>query len=402
VLYRDMRKKLYFLPVYIGSLKYYAKLFPYLEKENDVSFLIVRGDNERRRQMIEYCKKEGYPFEVIDSGLNKSLITVPFVTSLFKRYIHARACRKFLANSKADTVITTKVIAPHDVITNEVKRLGIKLLLLQWSSFGSAKVYIKTRNSGSGVFYVLYYRMLDFFKKIVDLKNGYSGLAKLDSIGMIDPRSARFFTEQGGDPSKIHIVGTVDHQIASEARKKTAYLKEKYGVSSKRLNILVLSYRFHRAKLGRKGSDYQIEYFRNIFSLIRSVYSENEANVLFKLHPAEENIYSSFEELGVGVCGDESETHELIGLSDLCITDPWTTANHYILGSGIPTIFVNLSSLTYLNSLKDYYNIRNITTRDEDFSSALQKFKAGELEKQYDNNEIDTKSIGSIVSFIIK
>ena len=87
-------------------------------------------------------------------------------------------------------------------------------------------------------------------------------------------------------------------------------------------------------------------------------------------------------------------------MSDLCVTDPWTSANYIILASNTPAVFVNFSRMKLLNEGMKYFNIKYIVTQKETLLDKVKQFKDNRLPYQYDNSRIDTKSIDKIIKFI--
>ena len=124
--------------------------------------------------------------------------------------------------------------------------------------------------------------------------------------------------------------------------------------------------------------------------------------MLFKLHPAEKNIYESYNSLGVFFFGDESVPEELLVLSDLYIADPCTSANYMVIASGVPALFVNAEALPALNKCTLFYPIKRIIQNWEELDKALLAFKRGTLDAGYDDSAIDKHSIDRIAEFIGK
>ncbi|MBI1999172.1 MAG: hypothetical protein HYS74_00760 [Parcubacteria group bacterium] len=232
-----------------------------------------------------------------------------------------------------------------------------------------------------------------------------------DKLGTIDEVAAeRILKEYDcAAPKMVAVVGTLDVEEAHKLKQSIesdayarAELEKKYGIEPQKITILVLSMRLQYFYVAGNplGIEYQIEYYRNIFADIRKVFSPNEANFIFKMHPKEENIYKSFEAMGVTLCDGDARTDELVCLSDLCVNNPHTTTNYYILGADVPSIFVNFSGINGFNLVAADFKINKVIEDRKEFVRLLADFKDGKLEKQYDNNRITFDSVKNIVHLL--
>jgi len=181
-------------------------------------------------------------------------------------------------------------------------------------------------------------------------------------------------------------------------------LLRKYELSPHKLKILLIVCRYFPHKKDDYGMtpEEHIAHYFNIFKVIRSVFNVSEADLLLKLHPAEENVYESYKrQFGVKIYGDITRTEELVCLSDLYIASPSTNVNYMALGSSVPAIFMNFStSVKSPNECLEVFSIKSTANDTEEFVRKLRQFKNGGLPKQYDNNRIDLKSLDNIVRFI--
>jgi len=120
------KPKIYFVPQYIGPLKHFERFFPYLKEKYDIGILLISGDDDRRKELIEYCNKEKYPYYIIEKGLKgSSKFHIPFFTPIKDRYDHSVACRSFLKTARPVKIIATKSKYPYDTIFKEANRINI-------------------------------------------------------------------------------------------------------------------------------------------------------------------------------------------------------------------------------------------------------------------------------------
>jgi len=397
---------IYFVPIYIASLKYYAKLFPYFKDRYDVRFLIVRGRDVRRKQMIEHCLEEGYAYDLLEKGLSKGSIRIPFLTSFYKRYVHIKECREFLKFRQP-----TKIVSPgaHPICIKEANRLGIETVLLQWALAFSGDIPVerKAKNFVLKIYYIVMnylYTILDWFYGVLDPR-----LELFQKVGVIDEETGKLFGERWNIPrSEVVVVGIVDYQLVYELKKRVdtnvafkSALESKYSLSSGKRNILVVARAAHLHSPSGVSLKEQLAQSREILEMVRGVFSSGAANLLFKLHPSDDpSLYDSFKDLEIKIYADKASTDELICLSDLIISDPWTSANYAIVASNSLALFPNFSSLQSFNKLSKYYGIKHVIGDKGEFVTDLKRFKNKELSLQYNNSHIDVHSIDNIVAFV--
>src|SRR3989344_9594573 len=125
------KERLYLLPVHIGSLKYYEKLLPYLAKQYDVRFLIIRSDDGRRSSVLSYCEAHGLSVELLDAGLSDPHFRVPFASAILKRIAHQNAGGELFDRAPNAKLVAVKAIAGFEPIFREANRRGIDTIVLQ-------------------------------------------------------------------------------------------------------------------------------------------------------------------------------------------------------------------------------------------------------------------------------
>lgn len=409
------RRPLFLLPVYIGSFKYYEKLLPQLSERYDVRFLIVRGDDARRRGMLEYAHARGLSCAVIDAGLESGGLRFPFVSALIKHIRHVRACRKFAKTAQKGILVAVKAIAGFEPLFREANRYGLTTIVLQSALVPPRNFYAPDPPLLKiPILHRVYFFTLSILFTIADLIEGANPFvsSRPKKVGVIGPEGVRIFQDRFGlDPSTMTVVGTAEYQRISELRERVSdpeyrnSLLRKYSLSPGKRNILLLSSWYEHyvavkpAHTEAEERD-QVEYFERIIRAIRNVCGEDEARILFKMHPAEKNIYESFRRYGVHIYGDEALPEELLVLSHVYIADPCTSANYMVLASGIPAIFLNITPLKNLNKCTLFFPMERIITEWDSLHEALLQFKEGSLSLGYRTDSVDKYSIERIVSFI--
>lgn len=420
---KDVKKQLlYLLPVYVGSLKYYEKLLPRLRETYEVQFLIIRPDDERRRGMLSYCSVRGLPFMVLDAGLGNSGPRIPLISATRKHLAHQAACRTLFDTTPNAKLVAVKAIAGFKPIFREANHRGIETIVLQSALVPPPNFYRKDADSFKISFtYRFYYSILNTLFFVSDtLMNGWSYRfvsTRPKKVGVIGKEGVEIFhTRFGFDPSTITVVGNAEYQRVSELKTRVIEdslyrqtLLQKYGLDPKKKRILIMSVWYEHHGAVRPAHMYsdgdtktQIAYYERIIQAIRRVCSEQDYDVLFKLHPAEKNIYESYRQFGALFFGDESISEELLVLSDLYIADPCTSANYMVVASGVPALFVNAEALPALNKCTLFYPMKRIIKNWEELDKALLAFKKGTLDAGYDESAIDKHSIDRIMEFIGK
>ena len=410
---------LFLLPVYVGSLKYYEKLLPHLQSKYEPTFLIIRPDDDRRRGMLSYCRDRSLPFLVVDPG-GESDFRVPFVSAVVKRIAHQKACKAIFKNAPKAKLVAVKAIAGFEPIFKEANRQGLETIVIQSALIPPPNFYRKDAGDTMPVFF---YRVYHFFLSLVFavsdlLTQGWSYIAASThprKVGVIGPEGIRIFKERYGfDPKTMTVVGTAEYERVSELKMRVREDEEfrdglirKYGLDHNKKRILILSVWFaHHGAVrpaqyySTKEKERQITHYRRLIASVRAVCPAESYEVLFKLHPSEQNIYTSYETLDVRIFGDESISEELLVLSDLYIADPCTSANYMVVASGVPAIFDNTETLPALNKCALFYPITKIVQNIGEFQEAVDAFAKGGLSRGYDDTDIDCKSIERIARFI--
>lgn len=296
-----------------------------------------------------------------------------------------------------------------DCLFGVANQLKIKTLILEWVitnpyRFIVRKEFIQRSNESKIKKIILlvkytYYRLLE---KIISLISR----GQAEKIGVINQFSYNVFKRKGVREEKITVVGYVNFDLAKKTldllnnnlklRRERA---KKYNIELDKKNIVVYSTPLH----GPFSQRQSIEYYYQIIKTIREVFSIEEADILFKLHPKEENIdlYSHFKNLGVKLYPGNTPNEELIYFSDLYI-DHWATTNFISLVMGKNSIFLNLVDFKYVDLYKEIFSIKKFISDKNEFKNLLIDFKNGQLVRQYTQNSIinDGKCIERIIKWI--
>jgi len=408
-------KTIYFLPRYIGALKYYEQLFPALRTAGFTpTFLLF--DN---LGMVAYCRSRAL---LVDTTfiMHTARFHMPFVTPVRRDLARLSRINSFLAEKKPYALVCEPTI-PHlaRTLCKAASAFGVRTRALQWASHSDAAIHMqRTVRSrilalrDHGIILSLYLFVLNGVFYCLDLLLGKNVFIQpkleVDTLGVVDAAAKEYFIRHGWRNAHIQVVGLADftlmrelvQHVASNSAER-ALLEKKYRLAPGKKRILVLSTPFYTGAravyLDRAG---QQEYFDKIFKDIRTVFEAEEADIIFKLHPREEHIYGDLSAAGVFIYHNEADLAELIALSDLYIAHPGSGANFVVRASGKPALFINFTPLLYMDVGKELYQLRSIVKTHEDFRAQLATYKAGTLPLQYDASQVDYHSLQKIVDFI--
>src|SRR3989344_5145867 len=406
---------IYFLPRYIGALKYYEQLFPALRAAGFAPTFLLFDDSG----MVAYCRSRALPVDTTFI-MHTPRFHVPFVTPVRRDLARLNRIDSFLTEKKPHVLVCEPAVPQLIRALYKVARArGIRTLALQWASHSDAATQLgRTVRSrllalrDHGIILSIYLFILKGVFYCVDLLLGRNKLIQtelqVDSLGVVDSAAKEYFIRTGWQGGRVSVVGLADFTLMRELSHNVAInttaralLEKKYKLVPGKKRVLVLSTPFYTgARAVYLSNAGQQEYFGNVFEDIRAVFGVAEADIIFKLHPREQNIYGDLSDMGVHVCHNEADLTELIALSDLYIAHPGSGANFVVRASGKPALFINFTPLLYMDVGKELYQLRSIVKTHEDFRAQLATYKAGTLPLQYDASQVDYHSLQKIVDFI--
>lgn len=412
-----MRKpRLYILPRYIGSLKYFEKLVPDLHERFDVSFLLLED-----KGMCAYLRDK--ELSVIEDLLPRTDVRVPFVSHLRDhRRLVGNAHALFRATKPAVILTETTISQPMRTIFAIAHEYGATVKALQWcqqtNAYKGVRLSLRNRvrqivarHCGllQGIIREAYFLALALLFRALSgagLLGAHIPARHVDYLGVIDRFGADYFAQNAWDPAQMTIVGFFDWSMIQDLREHIARdaafrqtLEKRYGLAPRRRRILILSTIFYAGHATLSMSaDEQVTYFGDICDDVRAAYPD--ADILFKFHPRDEEIYGPLEKKGVRVLRTEANMEELIALSHLYIAHPLTAANFSVIGSGIPALFINFTTLSLLDEGKELYGLTRIIKNRAEFRKALTEAAAGRLPLQYDETRADPGSREKILRFV--
>ena len=409
------KPKLFLVPAYIGSLKYFARFWPRLQEVYDAEFLFVRGSDQRRVQMVVYAQQQHLPYRILDQGLNRTAWWIPVLTPVWKHLRHIQVCRRFMRQEQPVKIILMKTLPPHDTIVREAARAGVEVIILQWSFHSHDPVLIselKTTPPGFLNYRLIYFKIVTALLWVMDLifvGAHYLKHYKLPAkIGVFDAAAGEGYAVSYLFPrERITVVGMADSQIVYELveqLKKSPELgrlwQEKYHLPAANKYILIIAHGFHLRSWTGKKLDYQLAYYDQLSKHLKDVASN--AAVMIKPHPSDNPaFYSSLESRGVRVLGDEAKTEELICLADLIVSGIWTSANYLVTASGRPAIFENFTPWPKRNKpMMEHHHIKQVVSDWPLFDRLVREWQRGTLPMQYDEKLIHRNAINQTVELI--
>jgi len=389
------KDKLIFITHYLGSLRYFEKLIPYLTSKYEVVFLFMpQVHKDFKTEMIAYCQRKNYPYIAMKPFGDKKIgHFLPFLNPLSELANLKRETKKVLTDATIKKIVSVFDGGLYNYFLKNGQQQNIETFVLQWAATNrqeltERKIQPKIHQVGLYLFLVYHLRM---FLLKTSLRTSFLGGGSSEKLGAINKYSANFFKEAGVPESKVSIVGYIDFDLAREMKKniiQNPSLKQQLALKNKvdlnKKNILLYSTLFHKKDIKIFSLQDQLNYYQKIIEIIRQVFPAQTVDILFKIHPAGyASLYESLKKYGVKVFGKDAENDELIALSDLYIAHH-TTTNFMAILMGIPCIFINLLKMPTIEQTKINFGIKYFIQDEKTLKKRLIDFENNQLERQYD------------------
>lgn len=409
-----MKPKVFFVVKYIGTLKYYEKLFPFLSEKFDLTFLLLTD-----RGMVSYCQEEGHRFVQLPLRKRRRL-PIPFLAHVRDQSFFIDQVERFLDTEKPVRLVGVPSANFHGyALFDAANAQGIDTVALQWAlHIYKDKENAKERRRQNRSWYAdirtLYFKLLvkllTFNYRRVTGREYVDGAQAAAHIAIFDDRAEAYFEDLGYPSDKYIQVGNLDVALmrrlkdeVDSSSERRAELLARYGIPAGKKIILVISTFFYLGKTVKFTDEAgQREYYRKVFESIRASYADDEAVILFKLHPKESDIYGEcYQDLGVLVFSKQAKTDELVALADLYIVHPETSTNYLMIGADVPAIIINMTPLHFLDRAKDIYGITHIVKEWNELREYVALFKAGTLPRQYKPSSAYKNSLEKHIAVLV-
>lgn len=420
---QDSKKpKLIFVPHYIGSLKYFEKLLPHLSEKYEVIFLPIFAKWRYFGEIVDYCRAKNYPAFIIERPrLNPLFEKITLIRRLFWVRHFKQGVNKLLSDREIN-----KFIAVNDnsvyvrYLFTEANKKNIDTAVLQWALIYEGQRERPPRN-------VLWWRkiMYRFGKPLyilarktltrLFLRTGFEdaksviGDGPSKRLGVINKQAYDFFISKGLPAEKTSIVGYLDFHLAEQTKKdfdadqnKREQAAKRLNISLSKKNIVIYSTPLYTKEIIIFTENDQLAYFRRLIAVLLKEYKEKDYDILFKVHPAEnERLYQPLRDLGVKVIDKHTSNPELVYFAELYIADG-TTTNFIPIIMGKDCIFTNLFNLTAIETTKECFGIKKFINDWDEFETLLKLHHLGKLPRQYEVREdiIVENSLEKILAWV--
>ncbi len=418
------KPRLICIPHYIGSVRYFEKLTPFLEQKYDVSFLLLPLNRGKYQQeMIRYCTERSLHTLVVPRPTPNFLTRhIPFYEELRQARIYKHEIRRLYASGDIRKIVSINDCGfPLNYVLREAQKKGADTLVLQWAVVAPGQ-QVGPQYVSSNIFRRLVFRygkpLYEYCRKILlacvigsrlDVAKRTIGSGSAKKFGVINGQTRDYVAGRGVPLRKITVVGYLDFFLAEKMSKdlaKDAGPREKlariHGFDMHKKNIIVFSSPYNTKDVTFLSDEEQYRYVESIFTGLWSVLPKDQYDFHLKIHPAEDkNLYRHLASRGVKIYGKETNNFEIIGISDLYIADS-TTTNFIPIIMNKDSIFVNFLKLEMVDMAKESYGIHAFVHTLHEFEKLVIDWREGRLEKQYTQDEyIYTKnSLEKIMAWI--
>ena len=393
---------LLFIPHYIGSLKYFEKLIPYLEHKYDVGFLFLpKVKKIYLPEMINYCLKNNYKYYLIERySPNKFLTKIPIYRTLAMLFCYKKQVKELLKDSRIKKFISSLDTNFYfHYLFDEANKVGIDTMVLQWAITTKFVIDKHIKQNNPSLRQKLTGILLKYITGLNPKKENFIGNGNSKKFGVINKQAYDLFKNAGVNEKKLSIVNYLDFYFArktyreldSDPQKKEK-LMQRYNINPEKKNIIIYSTPFNTKDYARNtefalSDNAQLAYYQDLIRMIRNDFNTDEADILFKIHPAEDiNLYKPLEQQNVKLYGKDTVNEEIITVADLYIAHHSTT-NFIPILTGKDAIFINFIGDKSIDFLKKHFGIKKFVSDKKEFQKLIADFKNNRLEKQYELTE---------------
>lgn len=310
-------KRILIFSHYLGSLKYFDKLYDELVSNNCEVIYGFWYDNKYAIEMIKYCRNN-----------NKNFYRLNYQGDLFiKRMFYKLSVKNMLEKLKPDMIIQQNDMHFYqNEIVHQAKIRKIPTLAIQWAFTAPEDAYTNSKQNNqifngktNQIKYVIKQNILSINKVInklssLDYKNKLSiAQGGSNRVAVVNKYSKDLLIKQGVKKNKIIVTGHLDFDNA------VANIPKNEIENSKYLKILFISQPFYTKDLKRITIDEQIDYIKKIYLAFDK--ELNNFKFYLKLHPAEKiESYSSLNKLPNLIVKENFDNEISINVSNLVIS----------------------------------------------------------------------------------
>lgn len=421
---KSEKKELVFIPHYLGSLLYFEKLRPFLEREYTVVFfLLPLNDGKYVKEMDNFCKERGLNTCFITQAKTPWFLKrMPFYHQLKQVYLYKKEIADLLGAGNIQKIIAVNDCGfPLDYFFVQARRRGVDTMVLQWALFssGQREVPIKISRNFFRIFLFRYGKPLyEWIRKMlfqlvlgekVRVLKDVLGNGSAERFGVINKDNFDRLVSLGVPAKKMSVVGYMDFYLAEAAKgsfdrdlNKKADAAKRLGIDASRRNIIIFSSSYNSDVVRTMDDRGQLDFYRHMIDLVRQACPASHFHISLKIHPREDiALYEPLRALGVSLYDKHADNFMLVYFSDLYIADS-TTTNFIPMVMDKEAIFVNFLKMELIEKTKNDFSIKQYVSDEWEFKKLLADFREGKLERQYNrSNDIITEdSLRKIVSWI--
>lgn len=386
---------IFIVPHYIGSLKYFDKLYEKLNKEKiNVVYILNHHNLNQKEAMESFCKKNNRNYEILEFKMG-------FLSLIFRYYTIYNFRKSFehlLKKYNPKLIIQyNDVIIYNDSVTLVGKKYNISTFVLQWAVTHPQILFQKQRiirtklsNQKKSFLRIIFYNVIMKYIKILNIPLHFAfktsprkivafAMGESDHVGVFNEYTKKILINNGLKENKIQVLGSLDYDDAIKAKYiPREEIIEKYNLKNTDFYVVYFSVPFYTKDITFMTLEAQLDYTKNILEILDNFFKKRKKTFSFiiKLHPAEkikdyndlkkyENVYLFF----------EANNNEFIKLADFCLCQASTLIQN-IIAMGKSFIDLNIISLNlfYVNGVDlcaKSIGIKNSCQNWEDLRSSL-------------------------------